>query len=339
MKSLNFLFPEPQKIVLVEEDVPRLGPDTILIKTIVSHVSTGTESFCYRGIFDPGTLWDGWVKYPFRPGYSTAGQVIEVGKDVTDFKPGDLVYCGRPHGQYITIEYDDAAKAHHSPPLHKIPSELEPDEVIWSSMAGVAIVGCRKAKIEFGENVAVIGAGPIGQLTIQYAKICGAVRVVSIDPVQKRNDCALVSGATDVLTMDAESAVPEIEKLLGMQPEVIFDTTGNYKVLPIACEMVGLYGRIILNGDSPEPSKQVLGPTVVAKSLDISGCHGNKAGDIASLPWVGGRNQLMTFELMKQKRLKVKHLISHRYKPEEAPEVYDKLLHGRDYSMGVVFDW
>lgn len=338
MKSLNFLYPEPQKLVLVEEEVPSIGPNTILIKAIVSHVSTGTEMFCYRGIFDPGTNWADWVKYPFHPGYSMAGQVVEVGKDVTDFKPGDLVLTSRPHGQYAAVEYGEAQRTSYSPPIYKIPDDLTPDEVIWNSMAGVAIVGCRKAKIEFGENVAVIGAGPIGQLTAQYAKICGAVRVVSIDPIQKRLDCALESGVTDILAMDAKAAVPEVEKLLGTKPDVVFDTTGNYQVLPIACDMVNFYGRIILNGDTPEPSKQVMG-AVVFKSLDIHGAHGNKSGDPISLPWVSRRNVQMTFELMKQKRIKVEHLISHRYRPEEAPEVYRRLLQDRSYSMGVVFDW
>ena len=338
MKSLNFLFPEAQKLILVEEDLPPIGPDTVLIKAIVSHVSTGTEMFCYRGVFDPDTNWAEWVKYPFRPGYSMAGQVVETGKNVAGVQPGDLVLCGRPHGQYASVEYGEAARNSHTPPLFKIPDGLEPDEVIWNSMAGVAVVGCRKAKIEFGENVAVIGAGPIGQMTIQYAKICGAVRVLSIDPVKKRIDCAIESGATDVLAMDAKSALPEIENLLGTKPEVVFDSTGNYEVLPIACNMVGMYGRVILNGDTPEPSKQVMGP-VVFKSLDIHGAHGNKPGDLLSLPWVSRRNAQMTFEFMKQKRLKVKHLISHRYKPEDAPEVYHRLLNDRSYSMGVVFDW
>ena len=340
MKSLNFLFPEPQKLVLIEEDVSAVGPNTVLIESIVSHVSTGTEMWCYRGIFDPNTVFSEWVKFPFRPGYSTAGRVLEVGRDVVGVKPGDLVHTGRPHQQYVTVEYGEKERNNLiGRILTKIPDGLVPDEMIWASMAGVAIVGCRKAKIEFGEYVAVIGAGPIGQLTSQYAKLCGAVRVVSIDTVQKRLDCALEGGgATDVLCMDAQSAISAVEEVLGTKPEVVFDTTGNYAVLQHACLMVKTFGRIILNGDTPEPSKQIMGP-VVSRSLDIRAVHGNIASDLNSLPWVGKRNAQMNMELLLQKRIKVKHLISHRYKPQEAPEVYKKLAHDRSYSMGVVFDW
>ena len=339
MKSLNFLYPEPQKLVLVEEEVPAVGPATVLIESIVSHVSTGTEMWCYRGIFDPGTVFSEWVKFPFYPGYSTAGRVLEVGSEVKDIKPGDLVHTGQPHRQYVTVEYGEKeGNSLVGRTITKIPDGISPDEAVWGSMAGVAIVGCRKAKIEFGEYVAVIGAGPIGQMTVQYAKLCGAVRVVAIDTVQKRLDCALESGATDVLCMDAKYAAGAVEELFGGKPEVVFDATGNYEVLKYACDITKTGGRIILNGDTPEPSKQIPGP-LLSKSLDVRAVHGNIASDIASLPWVGKRHTQMNFDFMIQKRIKVNHLISHRYKPQDAPEVYRKLFQDRSYSVGVVFDW
>ena len=109
-------------------------------------------------------------------------------------------------------------------------------------------------------------------------------------------------------------------------------------MLPYACDIVKKLGRIVVNGDTPLPSKQVMG-ALVFKSLDIRGVHGNISGDLTSYPWVGRRNYDMNLDLMLQKRIKVRHLISHRYKPEEAPDVYHRLLHDRSYSMGVVFDW
>ena len=341
MKSLNFVYPEAQKLILVEEEVPAPGLNTILIKSIVSHVSLGTEMHCYGGDFDSFTNWAEWVKHPFRPGYSTAGRIVEVGKNVVDFKPGDLVYCGKPHAQYISVEYgENERNSLIGQPLYKIPDGLDTDEVIWSSMAGVAIVGCRKAKIEFGENVAVIGAGPIGQLTAQYARLCGAVRVVSIDTIKPKLDYAMqCGGATDVLAIAAEDAAPAIEELLGAKPEVVFDCTGNYRVLRHACDIVKEYGRIILNGDTPFPTKQSLG-SALSKSIDLHPVHGMIAGQLHSLPWTAGRNTKMNFDFMLQKRIKVKDLITHRFKPQEAPEFYHMLYTDRSFpAVGVLFDW
>ena len=169
--------------------------------------------------------------------------------------------------------------------------------------------------------------------------MAGALRVIVIDPVTKRLDCALTGGATHVLSMNADEAIPEVERILdGERPEVVFDTTGHYAVLPIACDMARKYGRIILSGDCSEPSKQVLG-AVVFKSLEIRGAHFAKGGDVEALPWSDKRHARMYFDLLQQGRLRVDHLNSHYYKPVEAAMVYEKLLRDRSYTMGVVFDW
>ena len=55
----------------------------------MSLISTGTETICFARRFDPGTHWDHWVQYPFRPGYSTVARVEEVGEGVTGLQPGD----------------------------------------------------------------------------------------------------------------------------------------------------------------------------------------------------------------------------------------------------------
>ena len=339
MKSHNIVFPEAQRAALVKEDVPAVGPDTILIKTALSHISTGTETTCYRGVFDEGTNWREWVQYPFHPGYSLVGHVLEVGENVSDFAPGDRVLTGCTHGEYATVEYDEAAKNGMSLVICKIPEGVSNEVAVWRTLACVGIAGVRRAEIEMGENVVVIGAGPIGQMVAQFARVAGALHVIVVDPVKKRLDCALQGGATHVLAMGAAESIGEVEKILGGErPEVVFDTTGHYAVLPIACAMARKYGRIILSGDCSQPSKQALGP-VVFKSLEIRGAHFGKGGDIESLPWPDKRNSCIFFDLAQQGRIKVDHLISHRYKPEEAQAVYEQLLHDRSYTMGVVFDW
>lgn len=64
----------------------------------------GTEERCLRGVFDEGTNWAGWVRYPFKPGYSMCARVLSVGEGVEGFRPGDRVFAHAPHCQYFNVE-------------------------------------------------------------------------------------------------------------------------------------------------------------------------------------------------------------------------------------------
>jgi 2-desacetyl-2-hydroxyethyl bacteriochlorophyllide A dehydrogenase len=100
MKSKAIVFTGPLQVEVREQETPAPGPGEVLLETLVSLVSTGTESFCFRGEFEPGTSWAGWVKYPFYPGYSNVGRVIALGEGVTDYQVGDRVCSLLGHVQH-----------------------------------------------------------------------------------------------------------------------------------------------------------------------------------------------------------------------------------------------
>lgn len=62
---------------------------------------------CLRGVSDPGTNWNEWVRYPFQPGYSMAGTVIEVGAEVSSFCPRDRIVTQNPHSQFFLAAEGD----------------------------------------------------------------------------------------------------------------------------------------------------------------------------------------------------------------------------------------
>ena len=336
MKSLNIVFTEKQKAELVEQKLPDMTSTSALVKTVVSLISTGTELACFRGEFDKDTNWADWVKYPFRPGYSTVGEIVEVGKDISDFKIGDMLILSQPHSQYHIIDLVKGADGHS---IVRLPDGISPEQATCLTMADIAAAGVRRAKIEYGERVVVVGAGPVGQMTAQLSLVSGALKVIVIDTVQKRLDSAKAYGATDILKMTSSQAIEELKELLdGDKPEVVFDVTGHHSVLADCCKMVKNYGRVVLLGDSTQPSKQGIGPALF-KSVSILGIHGMKYYDIESLPWSAERHKKILFELLLQKRLKTDHLISHRFSPDEAGKLYPKLLTNREFSMNVVLDW
>ncbi len=309
------------------------GPDEVLAAAEKSLISIGTESHCLRGIFEPGSNWADWVVYPFRPGYSMAGRVAAVGRNVTSFKEGDRVAAWVTHQQLFKAAAAD---------LHPIPAAVSDEEATWAILACTTQLGIRRAKLELGERVGVIGLGILGQLVVQYLALSGARQIVAIDPVQSRLELAARHGATHTLAVEAAGARPEVEKITnGYMLDVVYDITGHPAVLPPAILLLRKLGRLILLGDTPTPSQQHLGPGVVSNSIAILGIHGTMMPAQASEfnPWTAREMAALFFDYLVQGRMRVADLVTHRYSPLDAPEVYARLQQERAGVLGVIFDW
>ena len=333
MKSLYVVFPEAGKVEVREETLGAPGSGEILCVAEKSLVSTGTETFCLQGVFDPGTNWLDWVQYPFRPGYSMAARIAAVGKGVKGMKEGDRIACWRSHdGAFIA----DPAN------VYPVPDGVSAEEATWNCLATTTQVAVRRAGHVLGETVGVVGMGQLGQLVVQYLLLSGARKVIALDAVQSRLDMAKAHGATHVLNVNVKDARKPIEDLTdGKMLDVVYDVTGHYSVLAHCIALVRRLGRVVLLGDTPTPTRQNLAPGVVSNSVAILGIHGTTTPDVASdfNPWTRGEVISLFFDYLMRGRMKVSDLVTDRYSPVDAPKVYDRLLKDRSSVMGIVFDW
>ncbi len=333
MKSRCVVFPEPGKVEVWEEDVTPPGPGEVLCAAMKSLISIGTETYCLRGVFDPGTNWGEWVQFPFRAGYSMAAQVIAVGHGVTDLKEGDRVAGWIVHQGFFRAQPDQ---------LYSVPDGVSDEEATWNCLAVTTQLGVRRAQHSLGENVGVVGLGMLGQLVVQYLVLSGARKIVAIDPVQSRLDMAQAHGATHTLALDVRQARSAIDEITaGKMLDVIYEITGHPAVLAPCIPLVRKLGRIVLLGDTPTPTQQCLGPGVVSDSIAILGIHGSMTPAQPSEfnPWTRRECVMLFFDYLLQGRMKVSDLITHRYSPMRAPEVYAGLVQDRSASVGNIFDW
>jgi 2-desacetyl-2-hydroxyethyl bacteriochlorophyllide A dehydrogenase len=333
MKSVNIVFPRALEVAVKEEEVGEPSGGEVLIEARASLVSPGTELRCLEGRFDKGTNWSGWVQYPFKPGYSMAGTVAKTGKDVSQFKPGDRIVAMLPHSQYSLDSVDN---------LVRVPEQVSWEEAAWQPLGMVAQIGVRRAKVHLGDLVGVIGAGALGQLVIQYVRLCGARAIIAIDPREERLDFAKRNGARHCLAMPADKAVAEIRALTtGRMLDVVFDVTGLPMVLSAATQMVRRMGKVVLLGDNTMPSQQFLGPNVVSDSISIIGAHGNNVPVVATQfnPWTWKEMAGLFFELLMDKRLDVLSLTTSRRCPRDAQDVYSSLRNQAAGQIGIIFDW
>ncbi len=326
--SYNIVMTGKEQVGLSLEEVPPLPEDGLLVRTRMSLISTGTESFCFRGEFEGGGHWARWVRYPFYPGYSNVGTVEQVGATVEGYEVGDRVFSTASHRQLNVVK----------PLVNKIPDHISDASAMWSKLGTITQTGVRRAQLEMGDTVVVIGLGPLGQLVTQYARVMGAEQVLAIDPVESRLAVAAAHGATRTFAGSAADAGPFVaDHTGGRLADVVFDATGHYAVFPLALKLVRDFGTLLLIGDSPHPGKQVLTTDILARQITVRGTHNEKLEDRSV--WTAQRQIELLYRYLERGQMHVEDLITGLHAPGEAPEVYAELLVDRAETIGVGFDW
>ena len=329
MNSTNIVLTGKQQVELRSEPLADLPADGVAVRTRVSLISSGTETICYRGESDPGSHWANWVQYPFYLGYSNVGVIERVGAAVSGFDAGERVFT-TAHHQQLAIARGIPVK---------IPAAVSDESAAWSKLATIAQTGVRRAQLAMGAKVVIIGLGPLGQLLSQYVRVMGAEQILVIDPLASRLEVARAHGATDGFAGNAGDALPFVEEhTRGNRADVVFDATGHPPVLPLALALAKRFGLVMLIGDAPNPSQQVLTSDVITRQITIRGTHNeNLPGDQAE--WSASRQVELFYTYLMRGQMRVDDLITGRHAPAEAPAVYAQLLDNRAASLGVLFDW
>ena len=332
MKALVVTFAAPQQVELREEDVRDPEPGEMLVQTIVSLISTGTESLCFKGDFDADSRWATMVTFPQSTGYSNVARVLKVGTGVTDFQEGDRVFNVSSHRQFALVPVDH-------PKIAKLPDYTANEDATWSWLAVVTQTGVRRAEQAMGETAAVIGLGPLGQLTVQYLRLIGLREVIAIDPVQARLDTAVEHGATSVFCGNAADAVAFVEERTnGQLADAVYDVTGHDAVFAEALALVKTLGTVVLIGDAPHPSRQHLTHDVVRRQVKVVGTQ-NDFLPPQHAHWCAKQQIPLFYLYLHRGQMRVSDLISHRFAPAQAAEAYALLQERRGDTMGVIFEW
>lgn len=324
----RFVFTGKQKIDFEDFTSESLTDDSVHIKNSYTLMSTGTENIVFNRLFEAGTHWDNWVKYPFYPGYAAVGEVIAVGKNVTNFSLGQKVAHRGSHASEATVEAGEVSP---------VPDGIELTDAVWFALAKIAFMGARTAEYFLGDTVLIIGAGPIGQMSIRWARAAGVQTIVVVDMVDKRLELATKGGATCIISERLSDDL--LEKVtsasLGNLPQTVIDTTGNAAVFNEALKFAGDRGKVIILGDTGTPSQQHLSADVIIKGLTIRGAHDCHTDDL----WRAERIHQLFFSLLNSGRFPMTDINTHILKPEDYIEAYRLANEEREKTMGIIFDW
>lgn len=320
MKGAYFLGHRTFEVREMESRPP--APDEVGIRVMACGVC-GTDVHIYRG--EPGSAD---VTPPVVLGHEYAGIVDAVGKNVTGLKPGDHVavdpnmYCGQctpcrsgkkqfcKHLQALGVTRNGGFAEYNFAPAaqcFKLSLHLSFQAGAMAEPLACCLHGIDAAGIRPGDTVCVIGAGAIGLLMVQLARLSGAAEIVLSEPVELRRAAGLAAGADYALDPRREDPAEAVRSISGKDgADVVIECVGNNAAARSALAAAG-FGATVLFFSVPAPDAVVPLPMfdVYKKELNIRGS------------FINPDTHLRAVELLNSGRIRVDNLITHTFGIDE----------------------
>ncbi len=284
---LAAVFEGQGKLSVREVPVPRIkNPDDVLLEVEAAGVC-GTDLHILE--VPPG--------HPATPGailgHEYVGRVLETGSAVSTVQPGDRVvvapnlYCGicgpctsgRPnqceHFTTLGIFLDGGFARYNVAPeraLFKVAPTLPPQEAVYAELLSCIVGGTEKVRLQPGETVAILGAGPVGLMFELVFKAAGAGKIIMTDIAPYRLEYARKLGADVVVNVKTEDPVAVTREATGGRGvDVVVDAVGS--LLPQAIEQAAVGGKIVLFGMNQQAYPQVHQFDITRKELTVMGTY------------------------------------------------------------------
>ena len=280
------------------------------------------------------------LEQPLPLGYCNVGNVIEVGKGVTEFSVGDRVASNGHHAEIISVPQNLVVK---------IPDEVKSKDATFTVIGSIGLQAVRLTKPQMGESIAVIGLGLIGLITCQILKAHGC-KVIGIDLDQKK--CLLAKKfGIDIIHSEINDPVKiVIDKTngLGADGVIICASSSSNNIISQSAQMSRKLGRIVLVG--------VVGLNINRSdfyekelTFQVSCSYGPGRYDdkyeqkgldypISYVRWTEKRNFEMILHLIKNMSINVSELITQEVKLEEFRKIYDNIDSGKNIASIIKYD-
>jgi 2-desacetyl-2-hydroxyethyl bacteriochlorophyllide A dehydrogenase len=327
MKTTALLATGIDRVELVDTNIPEPGPDELVVEARYTAISPGTEMRCLAGR-------QIGVSFPYIPGYSMVGRVTARGRGVT-IPERAIVFCQGTEKADRALAWGGhiAHALRSASSVFPLPAGVEPLNAALAKLAAIAYRGVRVAKTRPHEEVAVVGLGPIGQLSARLHRLAGA-RVVAADLDASR--VALAKSAGIEAVVPSEGLVQAFAQRQPNGADVVVDSTG---AAPVLQQSVRLVKSKAWDNSLTEPARLVIQGSYAEnvifdyhqafyRELSVLFPRDNQARDIeAVLRFIAGG------------QLNSRDLISEVCKPQEAPRIYGALRAAKPGLLSAVFDW
>jgi L-iditol 2-dehydrogenase len=334
------------RVVVEQVPIPEIGPGEVLFRVAACGIC-GT---------DIKKIHHGFIEPPQILGHELAGTVVETGAGVTKFKTGDRVvsfhhipcgdcfYCEKklfsqcagykkvgltagftPSGGGFA-EYVRAMPWIVERGMIAVPADVTFEVATFIEPVNTALKAVRKARVAAGEDVLVIGQGPIGMLLTVLAKREGA-RVYASDPMAARREASLRFGAVEAFDPSSANLLEEMRRRTGGRgADAVLLAVPNATLVPEALGLARPGGRVLLFAhNDPVLQLQFPAAAVGVEEKEILGSYSASVGD-----------QEETAEMVFSGRLPLREMISHRFALERIADALELAAHPKHDTLKVM---
>lgn len=325
--ALGIVFLAPGVVDCVSFTLPEPQPDEVLVRTLWSCISPGTEARCLAG------LQAGAPVFPFIPGYSASG-VVEisaaggpaVGTRVffSGTRQGSIARAWGGHVSHAVLGVDD---------LVVLPEGLDDRVASGAKLAAIAHRGFRLGRPQVDEAVVVIGLGPIGRLSAEIHAAAGA-RVVAVDLDARRRKAAAANGL-EVVDPGTDLGAA-LRAVMPDGADIVVDATG---AAGLFAAVPSLLREVPWDQRDHRPRRVVIqGSYAKPPMLPYDELFSREAQVL--VPRDSNRSDLLAvLEMMAQGRLNLADCVADAGDPRQAPQaVYEALLKGNG-QVTAAFNW
>ncbi len=256
-------------VTVLDVPVPHVGSNQLLVQTSYSLISSGTEATTLAKTpleLVKQTVSDPWMRHvvkqtvfatgltdtarrvwhemitPREIGYSGAGTVLAIGRDVEGFHIGQRVaYAATGHAEIAAPTINHVVA---------VPDDVDLRHASFVTVGGIATQALRRADLQFGEVVAVYGLGLVGQLCARIALAAGAV-VIGIDINPKALESAATAGVqlvVDPSDPDWKRRVLDFTDKHGVDAAIICASSDSSDIINSSMEITRRQGRVVIVG-------------------------------------------------------------------------------------------
>lgn len=330
MESRSLVFTAPRRVEVRTAPLPPLQDDEVLVETLCSAISAGTEMLVYRGQFphlhDSQDGLSSDLEYPLAYGYACVGKVREVGRSVNREWQDKLVFAFQPHSSSFII---------HPSSLIPIPHSLLPENACFLPNMETAVNLVQDGAPILGERVLVLGQGVVGLLTASLLSEFPLENLTAVDGIEmRRRELKVESGKLRVKSLTPADLRPSTFDSF----DLVFELTGSPAALNTAIEHTTFSGRIVIGSWYGQKRAEIdLGGSFHRSRIRLISSQVSSISPELSGRWDKPRRFEVAWQALE--RIQPQKWVTHRFSIDEAGKAYQLLDEHPQETIQVIFEY